>query len=66
MLHDVLTKYEFLFGRTLGTWKTKPVDIELHPGEKSYHAKPYPVSRAHGDVFQKGLERLCHIGVLKR
>ena len=27
MLRDVLTKYELLFGRTLGTWKTKPVDI---------------------------------------
>ena len=27
MLHDVLTKYEFLFDGTLGTWKTKPVYI---------------------------------------
>ena len=34
MLHAILTKYEFLFDGTLGTWKTKPVDIELHPGEK--------------------------------
>ena len=29
MLCDVLNKYEFLFDGTLGTWKTKPVDIEL-------------------------------------
>ena len=33
MLYNVLTKYEFLFDGTLGTWKTKPV-TEL------YHAKP--------------------------
>ena len=52
MLRDVLTKYEFLFGGTLGTWKKKSVDIELHPGAKSYHAKPYPVSRAHEAVFR--------------
>ena len=43
MLCDVLNKYELLFGGTLGTWKTKPVDIELQLGEKYYHAKPYPV-----------------------
>ena len=29
MLYNVLTKYEFLFGRTLGTWKMKPVDMGL-------------------------------------
>ena len=40
MLHDVLTKYEFLFDGNLGTWKTMPVDIELNPGEKPYHVKP--------------------------
>ena len=27
ILYDVLTKYEFIFGRTTGTWKTEPVDI---------------------------------------
>ena len=39
MLRDILSKYEFLFDGTLGTWKIKPVDIELHPGAKSLHAK---------------------------
>ena len=32
MTYSVLTKYELLFDRTLGIWKIKPVDIELHPG----------------------------------
>ena len=44
MFREVLNKYELIFDITLGTWKTKPVDIELQPGEKPYHAKPYPVT----------------------
>ena len=65
MLRDVPTKYEFLFNVTLGTWELKPVYIELQPGAKPYHAKPYPVPRAHEAVFCKEVERLCQIGVLK-
>ena len=37
MLYDVTTKYEHLFEGYIGNWKTKPVDIELHPGSKTYH-----------------------------
>ena len=29
MLHNILNKYEFIFDRTLGTWETNPVDMEL-------------------------------------
>ena len=47
MLRDVLNIYEFLLDGTLGTWKTKPVDIELQPGGNHYHAKPYPVPQEH-------------------
>ena len=36
MLHNLLSKYEFLFDGKLGTWKTKPVDIELQPGTICY------------------------------
>ena len=39
MLHDVLTKFEFFSDGALGTWKNKPVDIELHLGAKSYQLK---------------------------
>ena len=37
MLYDILTKCELIFNITLGTWKTKPVDIEIHSGVKTYH-----------------------------
>ena len=53
MLYDVQTKYEFIFDGTPGTWKTRPVDIELQPVAKLYHAKPFPVPWAHEAVFVK-------------
>ena len=43
MLYDVLTKYGSSFDVTLGTCKTKPLDIELHTGSKPYHSNPYPM-----------------------
>ena len=46
-LHNLITKHEFLFDGTLGTWKTKAVDIELQLDSKPYHAKPYLVPRPH-------------------
>ena len=51
MFYNVLTKYAFLFNVTLVTWKTKPVDIELHPGAKPYHSKLYPGPRAQEAIF---------------
>ena len=66
MLHDVLSKYEFIFDGTLGTWKPKPVHIELQPGAKPYNSKRYLVTHAQKAVFKKEVERLFQIGVLKR
>ena len=37
MIYNIITKYELLFGRNLGIQKTKPVDIELNIGAKTYH-----------------------------
>ena len=53
MLHNVLSKYEFLFNGTLGTCKTIPLDIKLQPDAKPYHTKPYPASGAQESVFKK-------------
>ena len=53
MLCDILNKYEFLCDGNLGTWQKITVDIELQPGAKPYHAKPYPVPRSHEAVFCK-------------
>ena len=65
MVYDTLTKHEYLFDGTLVTWKNKPVDTELKPGAKPHHDKPYPVPRAHEDVFCKEIECFCQLDVLK-
>ena len=41
----VLNKFESLFDGTLGTWNTKPVELELKD-PKPVHAKPYPVPQS--------------------
>ena len=36
---------EELFDRTLGTWKTDPVDFELKEDFKPISSRPYPVPK---------------------
>ena len=51
--HNLWTKYEFLFEVTVGTWKNKPLYIELKLDDKPYNKKPYPVPRENKFVFKK-------------
>ena len=37
MLYDVLPKYKVILNVTLGTCKTKTVNIEMQTGAKPYH-----------------------------
>ena len=62
----MLYTYELLLDDTLGTRKTNPVDIELQPGDKLYHANLYTVPRVHETVFRKEFERLCRLWVMKK
>ena len=66
ILYNVLTKHKLLSRGTIGTWKTKPVDIELQPGAKPYYSKPYPLPWANEAIFCKGTEQLFQLGVLKQ
>ena len=65
MLYDSLTKYKLLFGRTLETLKTKPVDLELQTGSKPYNSNPYLFPWAHKAVFWKEVEHLYQLGLFK-
>jgi hypothetical protein len=42
-LTTVLKSHPTLFGGGLGILKIKPISLELEPGVKPYHARPYPV-----------------------
>ena len=39
-------------------------NIELEPGAKPRHARPYPVPVIHLEALKKKLMHLCEIGVL--
>ncbi len=36
-------KYQHLFNGSLGTWNSKPYDIEFKPEAKPYHSRPFLV-----------------------
>jgi len=65
-LLKLLQDFEELFDGTLGDWQTEPVSLQLKPGAKPYHGKPFPIPRVHKDTLKKEVERLVEIGVLKR
>ncbi len=62
----LLQKYAILFDGQLGHWKDAEVKLELKPGSKPYHAKPYPVPHCHIHTLRAEVERLCEHGVLKK
>ena len=64
MLHNVLGNYDLFFNRALGTWKNKPIYIELQPDTNMYHAKPYPVIRLHQGILKKEVKIICQSGLL--
>ena len=63
-LYYLLKQYEYLFDGTLGKWKGKPVDFELRPNMKPYHAKAYPIPESLEVTTHKECKCLCKLGVL--
>ena len=55
-----------LLDSTLGLWKGTPYKIELRDGVKPHHARPYSIPQAYEKTFQREVERLCSVGVLKK
>ena len=65
-LLDLMYKYESLFDGTLGTWNGTKAKLDLIDGATPYHARAYPVPRCHLNTLKVEVERLCHLGVLKK
>jgi hypothetical protein len=50
----------------LGTWNSKPYNIELKPNAKPYHSRPFLVPKIHEATLKIELECLTKAGVLKK
>ena len=65
-LLNVLEKYKDLFDGTLGAFKTKPIKLEVKPGELPYHVHPFQIPKIHKETLKKELKELCKIGILRK
>jgi hypothetical protein len=64
-IKQVLSKFTKLFDGTLGVYPHRKFHIDLEPGAKPKHARPYPVPIIHLEAFKKELMQLCEITVLQ-
>ena len=62
----LLEEFEDLFDGTLGKWTGKEYDIELKPDAKPYHARAFPIPKAHEATLKMEIDRLCKEGVLRK
>jgi hypothetical protein len=65
-LLSLLHKYQHLFDGLLGTWNSKPYNIELKPNAKPYYSRPFPVPKIHEATLKIELECLTKAGVLEK
>jgi hypothetical protein len=64
-IKQVLREFTKLFDGTLEVYPHKKLHIDLEPGAKPKHARPYPVPVIHLKAFKKELMNLCEIKVLQ-
>ena len=65
-LKQVLQDFPRLFSGKLGVYPHRKFHIDIEPGAKPKHARPYAIPRIHLAAFKKELEHLVKLGVLSR
>ncbi len=63
-LRKVLKDFLKLFDGTLGVYPHRKFHIDIMPGAKPKHVRPYAIARIHLEAFKKELGHLVVIGVL--
>ena len=63
-MHKIFLKFESLFDGTLGTWEGTEYNIELKPGVKTHHGRPYIVPQAYKKEVCRKVDQLVQICVL--
>eukprot|EP00957_Ditylum_brightwellii_P088988 6776037-Ditylum_brightwellii.AAC.1 len=66
VLKGLLEKYKDIFQGEIGVWPGEPIKLRLKKQDvEPFHAKPYQVSNSVMKVFQKEIEQLVELRVLK-
>ena len=65
-LLQLLERFSGLFDGSLGTWKTKPVELELKEGATPYYGRPYPVPKSQEEKLKSEIKRLEKYQVLRK
>ena len=60
-LQVVLSKFQNLFSGKLGVFPHQKFHIELEPGARPKHVRPYAIPRIHLAAFKKELEHLVKL-----
>ncbi len=63
-LCQVLKEFSELFDGTLGIYPHRKFHIDVMPGAKPKHARPYAIARIHLEAFKKEFDHLVSIEVL--
>ena len=65
-LQELLAKFSSLIDGNLGQYNKRKFHIDLKEGSIPVHAKPYPIAHSHQQVFKRELDKLVHLGVLRK
>ena len=60
----VLSGFQTLFSGKLGVYPHRKFHIEIEPGARPKHSRPYAIPRIHLEAFKKELDHLVRLGVL--
>jgi hypothetical protein len=63
-LRKVLKDFPELFDGTLGVYLHRKFHIDIMPGARPKHVRPYAIARIHLEALEKELDHLVSIGVL--
>ena len=56
-----LRKHETLFDGTLGQWKDQDLITELKEGSTPYHARSFPMPKAHAETLKSEVDTVCSL-----
>ena len=65
-LRSLLNTYKDLFDSSLGYFDVPLIKLEIKPGTKSVHGRPFPVLHIHMQTLYKEIQHMVDLGILEK